>query len=535
MTTNELNSWYESIPTFKNQIPRSFGSFSQNEKFTDDLFFTKPDSIIDQNVYQNIIKKYISNPDNKDFQIEAVQAEELRSIRVWKRISEFYPDYDLFPPELHCDNFQQEEIGDCYFIDMISLISNYGELLTRLFPIQKNNHGYYEVILFINGWKRVIIDDYIPVLNYNKPNMKLLGSTSKKYQNCFYFMLLEKAWAKVNKNYYNIYGGSSNNSLLVLTGFDGDKIRINNDPNEEQKNKILEEMEKGIRKHGHLCGVNDYGHAYSLLDIETFLVNGINYKVLKVRNPWGIIGNQIFNTKENTNITDELYEHFKNRRDIVEDELVPRLQQYNKTVDNGIFFISKKYFFQLFRSYSICYHMFGSSVIEFLLKFSKNDMNQNYFLFKLIVEEKSLVQINLTKHTFNNEGRMIFDYYNPQIKIMPSIYENNNNEINGATLKKIPPGEYHIEWNYRNTISPPNEILFWICFQGKIKLDFVGMSQNEQIYNYYYNCNSKEGLIIEKNCYKISEKLGESYRRKEKLFKFIANTLNCNINSDEED
>ena len=31
-------------------------------------------------------------------------------------------------------------------------------------------------------------------------------------------MLLEKAWAKVNKNYYNICVGLSKNSLLVLTG-----------------------------------------------------------------------------------------------------------------------------------------------------------------------------------------------------------------------------------------------------------------------------------------------------------------------------
>ena len=74
------------------------------------------------------------------------------------------PTSDLFPPELHCDNFKQGQIGDCYFIDMIALLSNqHKNLITRLFPIKKNSHGYYEVILFINGWKRVIVDDYIPL------------------------------------------------------------------------------------------------------------------------------------------------------------------------------------------------------------------------------------------------------------------------------------------------------------------------------------------------------------------------------------
>ena len=71
-------------------------------------------------------------------------------------------------------------------------------------------------------------------------------------------MLLEKAWAKVNKNYYNIYGGSSSNALLVLTGFYSERINLNdfNDFTSEIKNKILEDMSEGIRRNGHLYGVN---------------------------------------------------------------------------------------------------------------------------------------------------------------------------------------------------------------------------------------------------------------------------------------
>ena len=104
---------------------------------------------------------------------------------------------------------------------MISLISNYGELLKRLFPIEKNSHGYYEVILFINGWKRVIIDDYFPNL-YDENHLYYFTASSIKFTNCFYFILLEKS-AKINKTYFNIYGGWSYNSLLTLTGFKGEK------------------------------------------------------------------------------------------------------------------------------------------------------------------------------------------------------------------------------------------------------------------------------------------------------------------------
>ena len=108
----------------------------------------------------------------------------LNQVRVWKRISDLFPTYDLFPSQLHCDTFSQGAIDDCYFISMISLISNYGEMLTRLFPIPKNNHGYYEVILFINGWKRVIVDDYIPVITIEN-NFHPITCLSKKYENCF--------------------------------------------------------------------------------------------------------------------------------------------------------------------------------------------------------------------------------------------------------------------------------------------------------------------------------------------------------------
>ena len=37
-----------------------------------------------------------------------------------KRISELFPHYNLFPSELHCDTFKQEEIGDCSILFSLS-------------------------------------------------------------------------------------------------------------------------------------------------------------------------------------------------------------------------------------------------------------------------------------------------------------------------------------------------------------------------------------------------------------------------------
>lgn len=510
-----------------NQASRALDSFTSDEKYQDDLFPPCCNSLIESNVYQRIQNLFENDPNNDKYRDEKEEADILNSITIWKRISDIYPNYDLFPPDLHCDSFEQGEIGDCYFVDMVALISNYGELLTRLFPIKKNKHGYYEVILFINGWKRVIVDDYIPIIITQNNDFKPITCISKKYQNCFYNMLIEKAWAKVNKNYYNIYGGHSSNSLLVLTGYQGKEIYFNNYNNtmsDDRKDEILKDMKDGIRTYGNLYGVNSIGHAYSLLDIETINVNNDNYEVLKIRNPWGIIGKkQFFEGHEN------LLPQFENKKAIVEDQLMPRYEQFNNSPDTGIFFISKYYFFQLFKSYSKCYHMFNSSITEFLLKFTLDSLNTKYFMFQLTVREKSLVQINLTNHKFNADGKMIFNEYKNIIRMRPNVSED--------IKKNIPAGIYFIEWNYLN-FEAPEEILFWICYQGDVELEFLGISQYSQINignTSQFNFISNEGLIKQKYSYKLSEKLGEKYQRKAKLYEFIENVLNYKINQEEED
>ena len=48
-------------------------------------------------------------------------------------------------------------IGDCYCIDAISGLSNYGQTITQIFEtLERNDNGYYEVILFIDGEFQII-------------------------------------------------------------------------------------------------------------------------------------------------------------------------------------------------------------------------------------------------------------------------------------------------------------------------------------------------------------------------------------------
>ena len=70
----------------------------------------------------------------------------------FERLSDLYPDYDLFEKEINCNQFKQTYLGDCYFIDCLSLISNHSQLITQLFRFdKKRKDGYYEIYLFVNG------------------------------------------------------------------------------------------------------------------------------------------------------------------------------------------------------------------------------------------------------------------------------------------------------------------------------------------------------------------------------------------------
>lgn len=295
-----IDNWYKSLPTFNNQLPRVFENFVNNEKFEDEEFPPCNDSLITDERHNDVLQ----NGDQEDIDF----ANTLKGIKVWKRISELeeFSRYELFPPELNIDNFTQGNIGDCYFISMIAIVSKYGDLITRLFPIPKNTYGYYEVILFINGWKRVIIDDQIPFVN----NFQPLSCISK--QKCFYNILLEKAWAKVNNMYYNIWGGLCYYSLTALTGFKAEFIPFNHIMDISEKYNILSKIYNGINIEGQLFGVDTHKHAYSLIDIKLNNINKKYYFVLKVRNPLGIIGEDLaknLKRKNKQHIINEFFDY----------------------------------------------------------------------------------------------------------------------------------------------------------------------------------------------------------------------------------
>ena len=89
----------------------------------------------------------------------------------------------------------------------LSSIAEYPELVKKLFVTKNyNKDGVYRVQLCKDGvWQEVTVDDYIPC-------SKEAGGFpmfSRGASGDMWVMLLEKAYAKLNGNYFTLRGGNA--------------------------------------------------------------------------------------------------------------------------------------------------------------------------------------------------------------------------------------------------------------------------------------------------------------------------------------
>ena len=120
----------------------------------------------------------------------------------------------------HAIDNRQGQLGNCWLIASISLLANKRDFLenifmTSLIPQYKcRKYGCYPLKLCINGiWSIITIDDRLPCL----PDKTL--RYSKTYKNQLYSSFIEKALAKVNKNYESLEAGSFPEGINKLCFF----------------------------------------------------------------------------------------------------------------------------------------------------------------------------------------------------------------------------------------------------------------------------------------------------------------------------
>jgi len=232
-----------------------------------------------------------------------------------------------------CNDVIQGAIGDCWFISALSILAtndNYisenidtkslakgkiddavaQKLVSGLYPtifhfLQK--FGIYVFKFFKDyAWRFVIIDDRLPCYSGNDQEPDLIFARCDS-RNEFWVPLIEKAYAKMHGTYQALISGQIDDGLVDMTGCVSDKLKLKL-PNGAFDSKVLispetlwdrlnkdivngsmmgcsivgEGIEGKVRINGEFIGLIS-GHAYSILD----LVDIGNYKLVRIRNPWG--------------------------------------------------------------------------------------------------------------------------------------------------------------------------------------------------------------------------------------------------------
>lgn len=182
----------------------------------------------------------------------------------------------------------QGALGDCYYLSAISAVAEYGHRIGRiLIETQPNEKEVFGIALCICGiWKMIILDDYFTI---RKSKITFCHSQDAE----IWAMLLEKAYAKAYRGYWNIgTGGFAEDALKDLTGAPAEYIPIRENGDLEELWKILEKADReenimviGSRGEGEQTNEQGIvsGHAYTLIGVHTLH----NERVLEIRNPWG--------------------------------------------------------------------------------------------------------------------------------------------------------------------------------------------------------------------------------------------------------
>ena len=368
---------------YKNQEPPKI-----DEVFTDSLFPPTDNSLFALDSSGKPIDKEVYEKNTED--INKLKKAGLVFLRM-KDI--FGDDYSLFSEQIEIDDIIQGNLGNCYFMTAVSNLCKFPNKVKQMFKQNsKNEKGFYEIEVFIDGKKQiVIVDDYIPA--YKESKQLVFAKSNKKK---IWVILLEKAWAKVNGGYVNTISGRAEDALEFLTGRGSlvyNFIGKEGDELNEYKKNIIKEIQL-IDKNNCVmsCSTKDVqeikdlglvvNHAYSLLDFVRIETNkGEIVYLFKLRNPWSK-GEWKGEWSDDSNLWDE--------------KTKEQVQLKNK--DDGIFFMKESDFFKYFIKVEISYLFLDSEDAIYEIEGEENLKNAGVFIIE--VEEDGFLSVSIPRENW---------------------------------------------------------------------------------------------------------------------------------------
>ena len=385
---------------------------------------------------------------------------------IWLRSDDIYGkgNYQLFLDSIEINDIRQGQLGNCYFLSVLSALAEFPHRVMKLFLTSEvNNAGCYGVRICDGGeWKEVIIDDYFPCKPGNpRTGLKPGAAFSRGNGEELWVLILEKAWAKLYGSYARIESGFTRETMRDLTGAPTEYFI----PGEHDNNKIWQRIKDGEEKdYVMTAGAGDFedgmeqlnscglisSHAYSLLAaMEVVNEDGEAINLVKLRNPWG-------RSEWQGRWADDDYHWTEGMKQAVNMEVK----------DDGIFFMEFKDFVTYFSDVQICrvndLYVYCSHSTEskkatgkfYKIKCSKaghytitaNQPNKRHFKSEANYSY-SEVQMILARKKNDEESKQLEDYE----YLSAFVFPNKEVWVDGD----FEPGEYllyvNIDWQADNT------------------------------------------------------------------------------------
>ncbi len=434
---------------------------NQNEPFSDPEFMPNENSLLGLNkngqpIDPNLFSKF---------------GESMRSL-TWKRASEVYKECSIFVDKIEFSDVKQGSLGNCYFLSALAALTEFPNIIYNIFKTKEiSKNGLYEIGMFIDGeWQIVIVDDYIP-FNIERDTFAFTQPNGVE----IWVILLEKAWAKINRGYVNIIGGNPSEPLTAFTGFNVKNIDLENYSKDNDKRKIKETDDENMPDEPQKLSIDDLWntilesdqlnyimccnskidnktcnsinsknivtqHAYTLIGAK-----GINYKgelirLCKIRNPWGTVefnGDWSDSSDKWNEELNRIFDHqIKN----------------DSELNDGIFFMSIEDLVKYYDSINICCYMYDSKTKSFEIK-NKDFYNPEVFGFYLPEDKNVYISLLRQNWRFNRSFTnkeipitMLLAKVNQENKIT-YIDSNFSGEDDSFIVRKFTSG-FYIIWIY---------------------------------------------------------------------------------------
>ena len=321
------------------------------------------------------------------------------------------------------DDVVQGQLGDNNFLSvLIALLQNDKMNIKNVIdPEAKAADQGFEVITFINGEPvPLLLDPYFPVLSNNRSNKLAFCGINDQSGN-IWPMVIEKAWAKCNKNYENIISGNATESLEFLT-----PAPIDTYPHEEvDSNDLLDNIitaldnkyiilaDTNINENQNVEKLAKLGlitnHAYQVIDTGVVKnPNGDDIQLLKMKNLLG--KNEWCGDWSDNSLkwTQEAMDHIKLEKK-----------------EDGIFWMSLNDYLQFYSCTHICHIK-----PQYYYSFMKNK----------VYKQKVPIPFNLSKITVNKPGKGYFMVNLKSTRIYQKFKNNPNFENPSCSVEVFTDG-----------------------------------------------------------------------------------------------